>query len=219
MADTKLTALTALTAGQAVNDLRLICDVSDTTQGAGGTDKKMTIADDVAMSRAMFSNVSTARVLNAAGATDTYLSGSAIALPSGYPIVGSRYRCKFDISKTAVGTATPIIIVRIGTAGTTADTARCTFTFAAGTAAVDAGEFEVDVSFRTVGSTTTAVLVGACRLVSNLSTTGLSNAKKAVVVVSAGFDSTVASTFIGVSYNGGASAVHTCERVVSNLDV
>jgi len=46
MADTKGSALTALTgAASATGDLFLVIDISDTTQGAGGTIKNMTRAE------------------------------------------------------------------------------------------------------------------------------------------------------------------------------
>lgn len=150
-------------------------------------------------------------------AADTYLAGSNIPIPNGAPYVGTAYHAWFDVTKTAAGTATPIITLRIGTAGSTSDAAICTFTFGAGTAAVDVGQFEIHVVFRTVGSGTSAVVQGICNLTSNLTTTGLSNAKKAVVVTSAGFNSTTASLIIGASYNGGTSASHTIQLVRSEL--
>lgn len=150
-------------------------------------------------------------------AADTYLAGSYLLFPSGGPTVGMLYEMTFDVVKTAAGTATPIITVRVGTGGSTADTARLTFTFGAGTAAIDKGEFKVHALFRTVGSGTAAVLQGRSRLVSDLTTTGLSNAVKALQVTSAGFDSTTANSGIGVSYNGGASAAHTVQLVECSL--
>lgn len=151
-------------------------------------------------------------------ATDTYLAGSFKAFPSA-PVAGSTYRLTFDVTKTAAGIVAPVINVRIGTAGTIADTARCTFTFGAGTAAVDTGIFVIDVVFGTVGSGTSAVLVGLARLINNLTTTGLSNSVKVAKATSAGFDSTVASLGIGVSYNGGASAAHTVTLVKTELQM
>jgi hypothetical protein len=149
--------------------------------------------------------------------SDTYLVGSNISIPAGLPIVGTFYNLVFDVAKTNAGTATPIITVRIGTAGTTADAARCTLTFGAGTAAVDTGIFEVGCYFRTVGSGTSAILQGRARLTSNLTTTGISNAVKAVLNTGGGFDSTVANLIIGASYNGGASAAHTIQMVRAEL--
>lgn len=151
------------------------------------------------------SNVSTA---NQTGfASDTYLAGSNITLPPGNPRVGTSYYLCFDMVKTAAGTAAPAINVRFGTAGTTADTARLTFTFGAGTAAVDTGIFEVWAHWRTVGAS--GVLVGMARVTHHLAATGLTatgaSGTGIILVTSAAFDSTVANSIIGVSFNGGAS--------------
>ena len=151
-------------------------------------------------------------------ATDTYVTGSNILIPSGYPLVGTRYRCRISVSKTAAGTATPIIQIRIGIAGAVGDTSRCSFTFSAGTAATDVGEFDVSGLFRTVGSGTSAVLQGHCGLTSQ-ATTGFSSLLKGVQTTSGGFDSTVANSFIGVSVNGGASAAWTVQRVEAELEI
>ncbi len=153
-------------------------------------------------------------------ATDTYMNNSVLKLDGlGPPTIGRGYHWQFILSKTAAGTATPIIIVRTGTAGTTADTARVTFTWGAGTAAVDRVEVELDVRFIAVGSGTTAVLRGKANGNSNLATTGWSNAVKALQPAdSGGFDSTAAGLLIGLSYNGGTSAVHDIEYMVAETD-
>lgn len=150
-------------------------------------------------------------------AADTYLVGSSLAVPVGWPIVGSAYKLVFDVTKTAAGTGTPTITIRYGINGTIADTSRCSFVFGAGTAAVDVGRFEVLCDFRTVGSAGAAVIQGLASLTSNLTVTGISNAVKAVLNTGGGFDSTVASSFIGASYNGGASAAHTIQLVRAEL--
>lgn len=151
--------------------------------------------------------------------SDTYLLGSNIAIPTGAPAVGTLYKLTFDLAKSAAGTATPVITVRVGTNGTTADAAVCAFTFAAGTAAADTGVFDVLCLFRTVGSGTSAVVQGQAKLTSNLTTTGISNAVKALQVTSSGFNSTVASSIIGASYNGGASSAHTIQLLRAELIV
>jgi hypothetical protein len=150
-------------------------------------------------------------------ASDTYLAGSMVVMPSGGPEVGSTYRCVFSVSKTAVGTAAPVVTLRTGLTATTSDTSRIAFTFGAGTTAADVGIFEVIVSFRSVGTGTAAVLQGMARLTSNLAATGLSSTIKAVATTSAGFDSTTAGTLMGLSYNGGTSAVHTVTMVRAEL--
>lgn len=155
---------------------------------------------------------------SAAGfSSDTYVTGSALDLDAlGAPTVGRCYHWRLIVSKTAAGTATPIVTVRVGTAGTTSDTARLTFTWGAGTAAVDRGEIEMEALFTTVGAS--AVLRGKANFTTNLTTTGLSNAVKALQVTSSAFDATVANSIIGLSYNGGASASHTIEYVGAYTD-
>ena len=149
-------------------------------------------------------------------ATDIYLAGSYIKFPVA-PLVGTTYKLLFDVTKTNVGTATPTITIRLGTAGTTSDAITIALAFGAGTAAVDTGLFEVICTFRTVGSGTSAVVQSIARLTSNLATTGLSNAVKAKVGTSSGFNSTTSSLGIGASYNGGTSASHTVTLVRAEL--
>jgi hypothetical protein len=163
-------------------------------------------------------NHSTA-VQGAGFATDTYLTGSSIALLTTPPRVGTLYRCTFDVSKTAAGTATPVIIVRFGTAGTTADTARLTFTFPAQTADADIGVFTVWALFRTIGAS--GVVQGRASLVHTGGATGLLglsvNPGPTLQVTSGSFSTTVANSIIGMSVNGGASAAWTVELVEAVL--
>jgi hypothetical protein len=166
------------------------------------------------------SNVSVSQVTGGY-ATDTYLAGSNISIPTGGYIVGTRYRCKFDLVKTAAGTAALAIALRIGTAASIADTAICTFTFGAGTAAVDSGYINVDAHFRTVGAATAAVVVGECTIAHALAATGITTTGASgfaqLNVVSSGFDSTVAATSVGLSVNGGTSFSGTNNIVQAEL--
>ena len=164
---------------------------------------------------------STATV-SAGYATDTYLAGSGVTIPTALPVAGSTYEAVFDMVKTAAGTAAPVITLRYGTAGTVADTAILTFTFAAGTAAVDTGIILVRAHFRTVGSGTAAVLVGFAEIrhalaATGLTSTGASGEGAIVAQVSSGFDSTPAASIIGLSFNGGASFSGTNSLVEASL--
>lgn len=151
-------------------------------------------------------------------ATDTYLVGSSIPLPVSQLQAKTMYRLRFNLTKTAAGVAAPVITIRVGTAGSTADTARLTLTMPAQTAVIDSGRVEVLVTFRTVGSGTSAVLVGNALLLHGLAATGLSVANTGVATaVSGGFDSTVANNIIGASVNGGASAAWTVDLVQAEL--
>lgn len=164
-------------------------------------------------------NVSVANVA-AAFAADTYLAGSSILLPRSQPRIGTTYRCRFDMVKTAAGVAAFAINVRFGVNQTTADAARLTFTFGAGTAAVDTGIFEVFVHFRSIGAA--GVIAGMCRCTHHLAATGLisTGASGTGIItnqVSAGFDTTVPSSFIGISVNGGAAFSGTNSIVQARL--
>jgi hypothetical protein len=162
-------------------------------------------------------NASTASVVSSFAA-DTYLTGSAVTVAAGDIKARGQYHCVFDVAKTAAGVATPIVTIRAGTAGTTADTAVCVFTFGAGTAASDTGMFEVWLNIRTTG-------VGAssermCKGVHNLATTGLFN-NAALWMIGAVSGSTFNSntaTIIGLSFNGGSSFVGTNTLVQAQLE-
>lgn len=151
--------------------------------------------------------VSTATV-SAGYSTDTYLAGSGIAIPTGGWIAGGRFSWIFDMVKTAAGTAAFTVVIRMGT-GVVGDAALITYTFAVGTAVADTGTFRVDAHFRTVGATTTAVLVGTIECSHALAATGLittgASGYGSITTVSSGFDSTTLNGVIGLSVNGGAS--------------
>lgn len=152
-------------------------------------------------------------------ASDTYVTGSSVAIPATGLQVGTRYHMIFEASKTAAGTAAPVLNIRFGINGTTADTSRCTLTFSAQTAATDTGTFEVWVTFRTVGSGTSAVMQCVGQRRHGASITGFGTlVSQTIKATSAGFDSTVASSIIGVSANGGTSASWTISLVQAELE-
>lgn len=145
-----------------------------------------------------------------ASAADTYLTGSAFTL-AGRIQAGSFFRWRIHATKTAAGVATPIWLVRVGTNGSAADTARLTMTGNPQTAAADSGIWEVEVVVR--NATSSGVLSGAVKSPSRI--TGFSNgtAVTTLQVTSSAFDITPASTKIGLSVNPGASGVWTITEV------
>lgn len=147
--------------------------------------------------------------VSAGYATDTYLAGSAIAMPDDGPIAGTLYHLVFDMVKTATGTAAFVVTLRYGTLGTTADASLIAFSFTAGSAAADSGTIELFALFRTVGTGTSAVVVGKAGLSHLLAATGLTSLGAAgwgqITTVSSGFNSAVAGSIMGVSVNGGTS--------------
>lgn len=151
------------------------------------------------------------------GTGDTYLTGSNVPIPQGKIKVGTKYRCKFNVVKTGAGVAAPVISIRVGTAASTADTARATLTYAAQTAVIDEGEIEVECVFRQAGAT--AIIQAIGNLIHRLVTTGLNvtGVFTSVLNTGASFDVTGASLKIGCSVNAGAASAWTVSLVEAEL--
>ena len=150
-------------------------------------------------------------------AADTYLAGSAIAIPSGRLKPGTRYALVFDVAKTAAGVAAPILTLRFGATGSIADAALGAMTFPVQTAVADDGRFTLEVTFRSVG--VGAVVQAVAALTHGLAATGLANVPGAVRrVTSAAFDATAANAVIGVSLNAGAAAAWSVSLVQARLE-
>mgnify|MGYP001606297451 CR=1 FL=1 len=187
---------------------------------AGGTamvyvdtvSKRLTVKDDAGYIKGNIQNYSTVAQAPAA-ATRTYIAGSALTIPTGKIQVGTKFRWRFNITKTAAGTAASTYDVAVGTAGTTADTARVSFTKPAGTAAVDAGWIEIIViCLGPLG--VNGVFVGEFSLIHNLSATGHAAIPCVCVnTISAGFDVTVANLIVGVCITSGAADAITIQMV------
>lgn len=166
----------------------------------GGT--RMAIAGGVSQASAA------AQTLNAA---DTYLTNSGLVVPSWGLVTDQIFGWRFSASKTAAGIAAPTYNIRIGSAGTTLDTARLTLTGAAQTAVADTGWFEIVAALRSAGAT--AVLVATLRVVKTAAAaTGFSSAGYQIGT-SAAFDSTttVGGNFVGLSVNPGTAGVWTVD--------
>jgi len=176
-----------------------------------------TLADSRIASATTWNNKSRLQYNNSTGSqaitanTVTYLTGSAITTAN--IKAGTVVTWTVSVTKTNAGTAAPAWTVRFGTNASTADTTILTFTGAAQTAAVDTGMITIQCTFRTVGSGTSAVLVGHYSLVHQLDATGLSTGNGGAFATSAGFNSTTASAFLGVTVNSGASAAWTVNQV------
>lgn len=149
-------------------------------------------------------------------ATLTFIAGSALAIPKIKLQAGAQIRWRFNMAKTAAGSAASTIAVTFGTAGTTADTARVSFTKPAGTAAADEGLVEILLTIRSIGAT--GVAIGTLQMTHNLNSTGhCTTANVVVTTVSAGFDMTVADLIAGLVITTGASDVITVEHVQAEL--
>jgi hypothetical protein len=147
---------------------------------------------------------------------EIYLTGSALAIPSHLMQVGATFRWRVVLTKTA-GTGSPVWIVRIGTAGTTSDAARLTFTqVAAGTSVTDTAWVDVEAVIRSIGAS--GVMAGGLRMDHVLATTGFSTLGSNVQqVTSAGFDTTVANSIVGLTFNHGTAGAGNIEVVTAEF--
>lgn len=153
-------------------------------------------------------------------ATLTYLTGSALAIPQGtYLRPGSRFKWLFNMAKTAAGTALSTFSIVFGTLGTTADTARVSFTKPAGTAAADEGWVEISATVRVL-SDTVGVVVGTFTLGHNLAATGHAQIPfVAVTTISANFDNKVDGLIVGLVVTSGAADALTIEQMQAELQL
>lgn len=150
-------------------------------------------------------------------AADTYLAGSAIAIPAGRMKPGTRYGLTFDVSKAAAGVAPPVITLRFGASGSLADAAIGAMTFLPQTEALDEGLFTLDVTFRSTGAT--AVVQAVAGLAHTLASAGLATGAMPVRrLTSAAFDATAGNAMMGVSVNAGAAAAWTVSLVQARLE-
>jgi hypothetical protein len=153
----------------------------------------------------------------AAHSADTYYKG--LLLPSFSMQPGMVFEWFFVATKGAAGTAAPAYNIRIGAAGTTADTARLTINGPAQTAAADTAFVRVMLTCRSVG--VTGVLQGLVHLQHNLAATGFANTPAGFSLVegtSAGFDNTALNgQFIGLSVNPGAAGAWVVNQVFQKI--
>ncbi len=148
-----------------------------------------------------------------AGVTRTYITGSRLQIGPQKVQAGSTFQWTFNLTKTASGSGASTFDIAVGTAGSTADTARISFAKPAGTASADEGTVEIRAICRTVNSTS-AILSGNFTLIHNLSATG--HAVIPCVCVnsqSAAFDMTTANLSLGICVSTGPSDSVTIQQV------
>jgi hypothetical protein len=177
--------------------------------------KRLSVKDDAGFVRSLgTSNFSTAAQVVPA-TTRTYITGSAVAVPTNKMQVGTCFRWVFDMTKTAAGIAASTIDIAVGTAGTTADTARVSFTKPSGTAAIDTARCTVEAIVR--GPLTgSGVMAGVFTMTHNLASTGHATIPCVnVTTVSAGFDVTVSNLIVGLCITTGAADAITIQCVTA----
>lgn len=150
------------------------------------------------------------------GVGDTYVTASGLLVPSGGIQAMTRYTLKFDVTKTAGGVATPVYTIRLGTAGSIADTSLLALTGVVQTAIIETGWFELEVVFRTTAACTAALV---CVRTGGTAATGI-----AAVPVQLGTSGAIVTTWgagqtLGLSVNAGAASAWTLQQVQAELDM
>jgi hypothetical protein len=183
---------------------------------SGGVDGVITGSEMKSFIGDCLGNWSTAAQTPAA-ATLTYITGSSIAVPTGYLLrAGTQFRWQLEVSKTAFGTAARTFHIRVGTTGTTTDAAVLTFTStSAPTAAADVGRIEIIATVRVAGAT--ATMKGSLLLTHNGNTAGLASIPVHIIspAVSSSFNGATAGLVIGLSLQTGTAEVITIEQVLA----
>jgi len=147
-------------------------------------------------------------------ATRTYIVGSNITCPVGALQIGTTFRWTLNLTKTAAGSAASTFDICFGTAGTTADTARVSFTKPAGTAAADEGRIVIEAIVRGPLSAS-GIVAGHFTMTHNLAATGHATIPCVdVQTISSAFN-VLTPTNVGLCITSGASDVVTIEQVVA----
>lgn len=193
-----------------------------TNVGTDVTTKRLVSIDDAGLRTDYgnyLSNFSTVAQTPAA-ATRTYITGSAITVPTSGLKIGTCFRWTFNVTKTGAGTAASTFDIAFGTAGTIADTARVSFTKPAGTAVIDEGKIVIEAIVRGPLSAS-GVVVGEFTMTHNLQITGHMVIPCCNVnTISGTFDVTTAGMKAGVCITSGASdaiSIQMCLAEAWNL--
>lgn len=188
---------------------------------ASSFDKQVRMIDDTGTftTLAPFVNFSTGQQTFIASAP-TYFAGSALNIPPGKLQIGTHFWWRWNMTKTAAGSATSSIDLRVGTLGATGDASRLNFVKPAGTAAADEAWCEVHAVCRGPLSAS-GIFAGEFTMIHNGNTVGHA-AIPAVVVntISSPFDVTVANLIVGLSMTTGTGdsiTVQMMEAIVWNL--
>lgn len=198
-------------------DILIDAQTTPSTPAAGkgvifvdSTTKKITLIDDAGGMQGVLSRA--AGLGSTSGyASDTYITTSGILIPSYGMKAGMMFRWTFAVGKTAAGVAAAVIIVRIGSAQSTADTARLTLTSTViQTAAAADGLVTVLVGVRNIGAS--GVIAGGFGVAGPVGLGG------GATGASSTFDnSALAGQYVGLSLNAGASAVWSITNIQGEL--
>lgn len=149
-----------------------------------------------------------------------YLTGSGILIPTGRAVgIGTRFKWEIILSKSAAATAAMTFDIKVGTAGTTADTTRHgPYSTGVQTAVADVGRIVVSCVIRgPIGAT--SISHGAFSMEHNLAATGLGpTASVNAQSTSAGYAVTAAGLIWGLALTTGASHSITIHQIDASVE-
>lgn len=145
-------------------------------------------------------------------AASALLAGSLLGIPPGKLRIGTMFRFRISVSKTAAGTAANTFIFRLGTAGTIADAAILTFTLPVGTGVIDQAEIDITVTIRGP-LTASCIAQGLLTMVHNLQITGFATVPCVVLKATSAVFNAATPLFASLSCTTAAATVLTFEQV------
>lgn len=161
-------------------------------------------------------------------AADTWVTNSDLLIPSFGCQSKTVINWRISGSKSGAGTATPIYIIRMGSARSTADAAWLTLTGPAQTAIADIGTLNIMAILRTISASVGVIQASAwwdhtgTAASTTVSGTGFANNVTGHVEATSGsIDTSVATTkgkYLSLSLNGGTSAAWTLTQVQGQVD-
>lgn len=172
-----------------------------------------------------YSTASVASQSSGGFASDTYVTGSGILVPSLGMQQGAVIQWILSASKTGASTGTPVYTIRLGAAQTTSDTALLALTGPAQTAVADIGTLTILATVTTAGAS--GVVQGTAWWVhtgtaANTTTSGTgfaNNSSGHVEGTGSAVDSSAAAgKYLGLSIAGGASSAWTVTQCVVRAD-
>lgn len=205
MADTKISALTAVAAAVSTHEIP--------TNESGAT-KKVTVDQIRAyVGEGLTNNCVSDQSINA---TTAYVTNSNIAVPAAKLRIGTVLRWSLVITKSAAGTtAGCAVLVKLGTAGSNADATVNTLTFGTPTGVADTARIVVEAVIRGPLSAS-GIIQASATMTHNLSATGFSTLPAECVQSTSGsVDVTVASLIAGLSITTTTASVWTIKSCVA----
>jgi hypothetical protein len=147
----------------------------------------------------------------------TYVIGTALRIPDTGLRVGTVMKWRFNLAKTAAGSATSLVEILAGQAGTIADLTQISIIKPAGTAAADSARVEILLNVRGPISAS-GICTAEFSMIHNLAATGhLVIPAACINTVSPPFDLRTPNLIFGIALTTGAADVCTTEIVQSEL--